>query len=125
MIILLKSLPVLLKQSMSLFSFLNVSPRSELRIRKRKAESVKLKYKLFESKKEERLARYMSSLAIEDIVADVLGECVDSVCEAEKSKMVRSKAKELNQRLMEEKSVPEVSKPRKKRILKRKHKSST
>ena len=52
---------------MSLFNFLNVSPRSELRIRRRKMEGIQLNWKKFELEKAERVERYMDSLSVKAV----------------------------------------------------------
>ena len=68
---------------MSLFNFLNVSPRSELRIRRRKMEGIQLNWKKFELEKAERVERYMDSLSVKAVVSAVLSECVNAICAAE------------------------------------------
>ena len=73
---------------MRLFSYFDVSPRTERRIRKRNMQGVQLKWKRFEMEKKERVERYMRSLSLYDDVQAVVSECVTAVCEAEKTKKV-------------------------------------
>ena len=67
-----------------LFSFLNISSKTERRIVTRKAQSVHMSQKKYEAVKEEKLKRYMGTLDIKEDVSDVLTESVEAVCETKK-----------------------------------------
>ena len=69
-----------------LFSFLNISPRKELRIRKQGAAKINRKYKYYEGVKKERTDRYFESLSVHEVVSEVLRECVTAVCHRERNR---------------------------------------
>ena len=62
-----------------LFSFLNVSKPVELRLRKKKAQCLRVTKRALRVRAEYRLQRFEESMSVEDVAAG-LGDCVDAVC---------------------------------------------
>ena len=67
-----------------LFSFLNLSPRKQLKLRRQKASKTHMKWKQYEAIKADRLQRALKSLPIQEAVSSDLNECVEAVCAAAK-----------------------------------------
>ena len=63
-----------------------------MRIRGRRSiAKVNLKWKNYEVLREDRLRRHMESVSIEEVVADILNECVDTACEFAEQRRKRKK----------------------------------
>ena len=62
-----------------LFSFLNVSPAAELRIRRKHSATNTLTKRRLKILEQDRIQRFENSLRVEEVVAEVVAECVDAV----------------------------------------------
>ena len=76
-----------------MFSFLNLSPSAQARMRARSTGANKLRYKLFKKLKDERVSRFKRALSIEAISRGIVNQCVESVFERRSSRSVRVKSK--------------------------------
>ena len=71
-----------------LFSFLNVDKRTELKLRKRRAETLRINKRTQRLLAAERVRRFEDTLTVEKIVAGMLSDCVDAVCRLETKRKV-------------------------------------
>ena len=77
-----------------LFSFLSLPPATVLKLRRKKAESKRLTRQAINLRFEERLRMSESTKPDEEVVGDVLAECVEAVTEmlADQNKFSVSRA---------------------------------
>ena len=61
-----------------LFSFLNVNPSTELRIRMKKSRTARMKKRRFRAIKEERMRVYLNSISMEESIKEMVLNMIDS-----------------------------------------------
>ena len=71
-----------------LFSFLNVSKAAELKIRMKKSRTDHVTKRTSKVLAAERVKRYENARSVEDVVAEVVGDCVEAVCTNASNKVV-------------------------------------
>ena len=64
-----------------LFSFLSVSPATELKLRMKKAKAARVTKRSLRLQAEERVKRYEEAMSVEHVVSGLLSDCVEAVCE--------------------------------------------
>ena len=74
-----------------LFKFLNVSKGTELRLRRRKAQENRMTKRNLKILASNRVQRYEESLSVEEIVAEVLKDCVEAVSKVDDRYMPEEK----------------------------------
>ena len=99
-----------------LLSYFNVSPAAELRLRKKKAEVDRVTKRELKIHAEDRIRRYEESLSVENIVSDVLSDCLEAVCEMLDDKARRQNPQEESKdEEKEEFVVPTTARTKRKR----------
>ena len=73
-----------------LFTFLNIDPVTELKLRKAKASKEKFSKRALKVLAENRVERYENSKSIEDVVAELLEECVIAVSKQRPRRVVKA-----------------------------------
>ena len=75
-----------------LFSFLNVNPSTELRIRMKKSRIARMKNRRFRAIKEERMRVYVNSISMEESIKEMVLSMIDSASSfAECKRRVKAK----------------------------------
>ena len=64
-----------------LFSYLSLSPSSELKLRRKKAETKRITRQSLKVLQNQRIEHYEAIKSVKDVVSDVLSECVEAVDE--------------------------------------------
>ena len=72
-----------------LFSFLNVDKKTDLRLRKRKASSLRITKRTQELLNLERAKRFQEAITVRDEVSGILHDCVDAVDKLDIKRIIR------------------------------------